>query len=48
MFSDDTNLFYSHKHIKSIFKTVNNELILTDDYPLTLVKQNTHIFRNSG
>ena len=27
MFADDTNLFYSHKNIKTLFKTVNNELI---------------------
>ena len=26
MFADDTNLFYSHKNIKTIFKTVNEEL----------------------
>ena len=26
MFADDTNLFYSHKNIKSLFETVNNEL----------------------
>ena len=26
MFADDTNLFYSHKNISNLFKTVNNEL----------------------
>ena len=26
MFADDTNLFYSHKNIKTIFNTVNLEL----------------------
>ena len=26
MFADDTNLFYSHNDIKTLFKTVNNEL----------------------
>ena len=26
MFADDTNLFYSHKNIKSLFETVNKEL----------------------
>ena len=26
MFADDTNLFYSHKDIKTLFKTVNEEL----------------------
>ena len=26
MFADDTNLFYSHKNTKTIFKTVNEEL----------------------
>ena len=26
MFADDTNLFYSHKNIHTLFKTVNNQL----------------------
>ena len=26
MFADNTNLFYSHKNIKSLFETVNKEL----------------------
>ena len=26
MFADDTNLFYSHSNIKTLFKTVNEEL----------------------
>ena len=26
MFAGDTNLFYSHKNISNLFKTVNNEL----------------------
>ena len=26
MFADDTNLFYSHKNIVTLFETVNNEL----------------------
>ena len=27
MFADDTNLFYSHKDIKTLFHTVNRELV---------------------
>ena len=27
MFADDTNLFFSHKNIKELFKTMNQELI---------------------
>ena len=27
MFADDTNLFYSHKDIKTLFDTVNRELV---------------------
>ena len=26
MFADDTNIFYSHQNISSLFMTVNNEL----------------------
>ena len=27
MFADDTNLFYSHKDVKTLFHTVNSELV---------------------
>ena len=27
MFADDTNLFYSHKDIKTLFHIVNTELV---------------------
>ena len=32
MFADDTNLFYSHKDIKTLFNIVNNELIKINDW----------------
>ena len=32
MFSDDTNLFYSHKDIKTLFNIVNNELIKINNW----------------
>ena len=30
MFADDTNLFYSHKNIKTIFQIVNSELLVNE------------------
>ena len=30
MFVDDTNLFYSHKDLKLLFKIVNDELVKTN------------------
>ena len=32
LFADDTNLFYSHKNLKALFETVNNELNLVNDW----------------
>ena len=32
LFADDTNLFYSHKNLKLMFETVNNELELVNDW----------------
>ena len=32
MFADDTNLFHSHKDIKTLFNIVNNELIKINDW----------------
>ena len=31
MFADDTNLFYSHKNIKTLFQIVNSELKLVNE-----------------
>ena len=35
MFADDTNLFYSHKNIKTLFQIVNSELKLVNEWFLT-------------
>ena len=32
MFADDTNLFYSHKNIKTLFQIVNSELKLVNEW----------------
>jgi len=32
MFADDTNLFFSHKNIQTLFSIVNKELILLDEW----------------
>ena len=32
MFADDTNLFYSHKNIKTLFQIVNSELKLANEW----------------
>ena len=32
MFADDTNLFYSHKNIKTLFQIVNSELRLINKW----------------
>jgi len=32
LFADDTNIFYSHKSIKTLFETVNNELKKVEDW----------------
>ena len=32
MFADDTNLFYSHKIIKTLFQIVNSELKLLNEW----------------
>ena len=32
MFTDDTNLFYEHKHIIKLFATVNEELMNINDW----------------
>ena len=32
LFADDTNLFYSHKNLKTLFDTVNTELKLINDW----------------
>ena len=32
MFADDTNLFYSHNNIKTLFQTVNKELTLINEW----------------
>ena len=32
MFSDDTNLFYSHKNITTLFQIVNSELKLVNEW----------------
>ena len=34
MFADDTNLFYSHKNIKTLFQIVNSELKLVNEWLL--------------
>lgn len=49
LFADDTNLFYSHKDIKTLFQIVNNELELISDWfianKLSLnVKKTKYIF----
>ena len=32
MFADETNLFYSHKNIKTLFQMVNSELKLVNEW----------------
>ena len=32
MFADDTNLFYSHKNITTLFQIVNSELKLVNEW----------------
>ena len=32
MFADDTNLFYSHKNIKTLFQIVKSELKLVNEW----------------
>ena len=32
MFADDTNLFYSHKNLKTLFQIVNSELKLLNKW----------------
>ena len=32
LFADDTNLFYSHKNIRVLFKIVNEELVKIDEW----------------
>ena len=32
MFADNTNLFYSHKNIKTLFQIVNSELKLVNEW----------------
>ena len=50
MFSDDTNLFYSHKNIKTFFQIVNSELRLVNEWflankiSLNAKKQNMFYF----
>ena len=34
MFADDTNLFCSHKEVKTLLQIVNNELKLVTEWPL--------------
>ena len=34
MFADDTNLFYFHKNIKTLFQIVNSELKLVNEWLL--------------
>ena len=34
MFADNTNLFYSHKNIKTLFQIVNSELKLVNEWVL--------------
>ena len=35
MFVEDTNLFYSHKNIKTLFQIMNSELKLVNEWFLT-------------
>ena len=32
LFADDTNLFFSHSNVKTLFKTVNEELVKIDEW----------------
>ena len=36
MFADNTNLFYSHKNIKTLFQIVNSELKLVNEWFLAI------------
>ena len=50
MFADDANFFYSHKDVKMLFRTVNTELVKTNNWfkanrlLLSLKKNNYALF----
>ena len=47
MFADDTNLFYSHSNIKTLFNTVNLELNkLNEWFKTNQTKPSIHFFTN--
>ena len=50
MFADDTNLFYSHKNIESLFDMMNKELkhigLEQTNYHWIPVKRDIHSFTN--
>ena len=54
MFADDTNFFFEHRNINTLFKTVNEELIKINEWflakklSLNAVKTKFSLFHKSG